>query len=187
MADHTVRPNEGQRVAVFMLTSFNLGLVALLVIVALHLGGGLGGALGGLNSLVGLALYAGAWGLVRWGVGRGLSPLDLTGVALPTWGDALEAGAKGGAVVALAVTAGLGVLVLGLGLLMLALGDEPRPSVAEAARGVGALTLAVIVYSTVGGFVASVIGALVGGALALIDRALLGVARRLEGGSASSD
>ena len=183
MAANASIARDGQRLAVSALGSFNLGLTTLLGILALHLAGGLDDALGSLNTVVGLVIYAVLWAVVTWGVGRGMAPLDLTRAELPTWGDTFEAGTKGGALSGVVVAGGLGVLVMCLGLVELAFGGLSRPSLAEAAQGVGLLALAVVIYSMVGGLIGFAVGAAVGAALALLDRTLLGVARALEGGA----
>ena len=89
---------EGQRLAAFALGSFNLGLTTLLAIFAIHRWGDLGNALSGLNTLIGLAIYAALWALTTWGVGRGLRGVEVARGRLPSWMETSETGARSGAV-----------------------------------------------------------------------------------------
>jgi hypothetical protein len=183
MATNNSIADGGRRLGVFALGSFNLGLVTLLAIIALHLGGGLSEALSGLNTLVGLVLYGGLWWLVTWSVGRSTGHLELRDAKLPSWGDTLEAGTKGGAITGVALAGVLGAFGVLFGLFGLVTGGEPRSSIVEAAQGIMLLLGAVVIYALVGGLVAFVVGVTMGAVLALVDRALLGVARALEGGA----
>lgn len=137
-------------------------LVAVLVALG-HTAGALGDLLGGLNTVVGLALYLLLWGL-SWGATRAvLARVPPAVIETGGTGAAVAWGALGGA--------GAGAAFL-VGLVLVA--------VAPAILGSGE-PLAVVFILSIGATAAAVVGAAVGGLFALLDVALFRLAGRVGG------
>jgi hypothetical protein len=164
---------EDRGLLVWAFAAFHTGIFVLALVFFLHLRGSLGAVLASLNTLVGIALFVALWAVIGWSTRRGLKRLtrstggagifSVTGVKL---GDALVQALWWGGVTGLLFFAGLVVYTLVFVLL---------PNVASAPVAFGVL----LVYTSLGGVVAFVIGALSGLVLGLIDGILVGLVREL--------
>lgn len=152
------RPRSGLLAWAF--ASFHVALLVAVAIWLVHLGGGLGDLLSGLDTLLGLGLYGVLWAIV-W---RTTDPaLTAAPPATSSAGSLLRSGATYGAATGVAF---LLLLVVPGGLLLLLQGGELVP---------------VVFVGGVGAVVATVVGALLGCAFALLDAGLVRAGRHLAG------
>lgn len=141
----------------FAAGSVHAALVMVALLGLLHGSGNLGDALGGLGTLPGAAAYVALWAVAWWTTRRGVAAAVERGGRVR---DALVAGLTWGSV------AGVTFLLAVAGVAGLALAlTEPAD------------LLSVVLFVGIGAAIAAVVGSVVGGLLALVDVALLGVAR----------
>lgn len=151
----------------FAAGSVHAALVMVALLGLLHGSGNLGDALGGLGTLPGAAAYLALWAVAWWTTRRGVAAAVERGGRVR---DALVAGLTWGSVAGvtfLLAVAGVAGLVLAL--------TEPAD------------VLSVVLFVGIGAAIAAVVGSVVGGLLALVDVALLGVAIRVLGGGGAVD
>ncbi|WP_255196425.1 hypothetical protein [Halorarius litoreus] len=141
--------------------TFHTGLLVLLAVWLIHLSDALRDLLGGLDTLVGLALYAVLWGIVWLATGRAFD------AAPPTESSTrrlLQRGAVYGA-------------LTGVGFLLVVLVGG-----FVAALLLGGQVLSVLIFAFIGAVVAAIIGGVIGVGFALLDRSLLRLGARLTPG-----
>ena len=157
----------GASMATWSLGSFHAAVLTLLLVLLGFRGGGLGDALGGLNTAVGLAIFALLWAISWWATARATR-------GLPSIDSALESGAAhifwrawgaGG-------LAGL-VFLLSLAVVALLANALDDPGRIRDARPDLLVALVVLFYLAVASAFAYVIGGLIGVAFALLDRGLI--------------
>jgi hypothetical protein len=132
--------------------TFHAAVLVLLAMWFVHLSGGLGDLLGGLNTAVGLGLYALLWAIVWWATGQAFDEAapDSSSPRERAW-----AGFRYGA-------------VTGMGFLLVILAGA---FVVVAVTGGGLLP--VVIIGVVGGLVALLVGGLIGAAFAMLDAPLV--------------
>jgi hypothetical protein len=166
MAEHTVRPRGTTLIA------FALGVLhTVTLLVALgwlaYRGGGLGNALAGIGTAVGLAIFVGLWGVIGVFTLRAVRGLDFASV---TPGRVFERGAIWGGFNGMAFAAPLLLFILVAGVV-----NATREGPAAVAT-----TAAVLVfYVGAGTAVSFALGAIVGVIFGLLDNALLAVSRMI--------
>lgn len=149
---------EAQSLLAWSLASFHTALLVTLLLAGLYATGAAGELLAGLDTVVGLGLYAYLWAVTwwtnrRWLEAVGLAPAELPSEPRMVVGVALRWGAVAGLlflVGPLVVLAGLFVVDGGLGILPF-----------------------VVLAGLVGTLLAAAVGAFVGGMLATLDLALV--------------
>lgn len=166
---------QGERLVIWAFATFHAAAFVLVLLLLVYRGGGLGKALQGLNTAVGLGLFLALWTttyVATRGALRGLgldAPAQIDAGALTA--RALRWGALNGvmflAVLALVVPGGYAITHLS--------------DVVQALRGPTAVqsTLFVLGGLVVSGTVALVVGALIGLLLSGVDLFLLGMAARI--------
>lgn len=154
-------PDEPDQLVVWSLGAFHAAALVAILVALGHTAGALGDILGGLNTVVGLALYLFLWGL-SWGATRGvLARVPPATIETGGAGAAVAWGALGGAGTGAAFLVSVVLVAVAPGILSR---GEP---------------LAVVTILSIGGFVAAVVGATIGGLFALVDVALFRLARRV--------
>ncbi|WP_224448564.1 hypothetical protein [Haloprofundus salilacus] len=139
--------------AVWGLATFHVAALVVSLVVALHVGGSLGELLSGLNTAVGLGVFAYLWALTWWTNRRALTDA-WRGDGFDPRAAATRATLWGGVT---GVCFLLGPLVLFSVLLVVQ----------------GASVLAVLAIALLGALVAAIVGAVIGGAFGVVDVALL--------------
>ena len=155
------------RLIVWALATFHASAFVLVLVLVLYSRGALSGILGGLNTLVGFAIFLALWATTWYATRRALETLS--------WA---EAGASGGEAVFVrralrwgGVNGVLFLAVLGCAQLALAL--------VQALSGAGQFVPFGIAFAVLGAPFAFVFGAFVGVVLATLDLVLLSAARRI--------
>jgi hypothetical protein len=146
------------------LATFHTTVFVLVIVLFAYSGGGLGQALSGLNTLVGLALFVGLWVTTYVTTSRALEGLDLIRSA----GDRADYGRRAfrcGAANGMSFLAILGVVVLGTAL------ATTRPE--QTGSGI---FLPVLFIAPIALVVSAAVGGAVGVLFAIIDRALFAMA-----------
>lgn len=153
--------DESESLIVWSLGAFHAATLVAVLVALGHTAGALGDLLGGLNTVVGLALYLLLWGL-SWGATRSvLARVPPATIETGGVGAAVAWGALGGAGAGMAFLVGVVLVAIIPALLG---GIEP---------------LSVVLILLIGGTVAAVVGAIVGGLFALVDVALFRLAVRV--------
>lgn len=142
------------------LTMFHVTMLTLVLVVTLHLGGTLGSLLSGLDTMIGLTVFAFLWAVTWWTNRRALRGA-WRGDGFDPRSVVLQAVGWGGVTGTVFFVGPFGVL---LALLVV--------------NGGGAL--ATVAVGAVGALIAAVIGALVGGMLGLVDLFLFWTAGELK-------
>lgn len=158
MADTEAEHDEPDQLIAWSLGAFHAATLVAVLVVLGHTAGALGNLLGGLNTVVGLALYLLLWGLSWSATRRVLARVPPATIKTGGAGAAVAWGALGGAGAGMAFLVGV-VLVAIIPTLLG--GIEP---------------LSVVLILLIGGTVAAVVGAIVGGLFALVDVALFRLA-----------
>jgi hypothetical protein len=156
------RPLPPLALVTWCLGTFHVAVLTVVAVLALQRGGIVGDVLSGLDTALGLGLYAFLWAITWWTTRRGLRAAWCEGRG-PTWKDGVAHALVWGGATGGGFFAGLFAVVF---VLLVAQG-----AVALATLGIGAI----------GAGVAVVVGAVVGGVLGLLDVMLLRAARRLAG------
>ena len=167
--------DRGERLVVWAFATFHASAFALVILLVVYRGGGLGQALQGLNTAVGLGLFLALWSTTYVATRQALRGLGI-GRPLPVDANALTARAvRWGAVNGVMFLAVLALVIPG-GFALTHLGD-----VLAALRGPTAVqsTLFVLGGLVVASAVALVVGALIGLLFSGVDLFLLGIAARL--------
>lgn len=170
-------PLDDRSLLAWALGTFHTVLLVLVLLIALHNGGGLGGAVDGLNTLLGFVIFGALWLTAWWSTRRVLRAVVSAGrLRVSTW-RLLQLGALWGGFSGVLFLLSLVVIIATVSIpaIVTALGDA---DVSDIPVGV----TIVLVYGPFGTVVAFVLGAVVGIALALIDRGLLAMVN-LSGGS----
>ena len=160
----------GASMATWSLGSFHAAVLTLLLVLLGFRGGRLGDALGGLDTAVGLAIFALLWAISWWATARatrGLPSIDAaleSGAAHIFW-RAWAAGGLAGFVFLLSLAV--------LALLATALDDPGRIRGIDPDLMTLSVALAVLFYLPVASAFAYAIGGLIGVAFALLDRGLI--------------
>ncbi|MPZ14016.1 MAG: hypothetical protein GEU73_06265 [Chloroflexi bacterium] len=169
----------GNRLLDWALGTFHAGLFVLTIVVALYRAGGLDDLLGGLNTLLGLAIYGLLWVVTEWTTRRALRGVEWRELAVRDPGELLSRGLGWGGVtgVLLLLVPAVILVIVAVpvqiaGMARMGLDRGPRILV-EALQflfvGAGALLIA---FS-----VAFIVGAIVGAVFALVDALVLAAAR----------
>jgi hypothetical protein len=144
------------------LGTFHIAVLTVVAVLALQRGASIGNALSGLDTAIGLGLYAFLWALTWWTTRRGLRAAWHEGRG-PTWKSGIAYALVWGGATGVVFFAGLFAVVFVL-------------LVAQ-----GAVALATLGVGVIGVVVAVVVGAVIGGMLGVLDVMLLRAARRLAG------
>lgn len=155
--------DEPDRLVAWSLGAFHAATLVAVLVALGHTAGVLGGLLADLNTVVGLALYVLLW-LLSWRATRAvLSRVTPATIETGATGEAIAWGAVGGAGTGVAVLVGIALVVV----------------VPVIRRGGDVLSFGFILL--VGGIVAAIIGAVVGGLFAVLDIAFFRLAARIGG------
>jgi hypothetical protein len=149
------------------LGTFHVAVLTVVAVFLLQRGGAVGDALSGLDTAIGLGLYAFLWAITLWTTRRGLRAAWRDGHGL-AWMDGLGSALVWGGVTGVAFFGGLVAAFVVV-------------VVAQGAGGQGADMLATLGVVLVGALIAALVGALVGGLLGLLDFTVLWAARTLNG------
>lgn len=144
------------------LGTFHVAVLTVVAVLALQHGGAVGDVLSGLDTAIGLGLYAFLWIITWWTTRRGLRAVWRDGRG-PTWKHGLVRALAWGGVTGVVFFVGLFAALL---VVLVAQGED---------------VLATLGFGLVGAVVAALVGAVVGGVLGLLDVALLRAARMLDG------
>jgi hypothetical protein len=152
------------RLVTWSLATFHATVFVLVIVLFGYSGGGLGGALGGLNTFAGLGLFLALWTTTYLTTSRALKGLDLIGSARARGGyrrRALRWGAANGMSF---------LAILGIGVIVTAVANT-RPGQVTSGILFPALFIAPIALA-----VSAVVGAAVGAFFGIIDLALFALA-----------
>jgi hypothetical protein len=144
------------------LGAFHVAVLTVVAVLALQRGGAVGDLLSGLDTAIGLGLYAFLWIVTWWTTRRGLRAAWHDGRE-PTWRTVFASALAWGGVTGVVFFVGLFAALL---VVLVAQGER---------------VLATLGFGLVGAVVAALIGAIVGGVLGLFDVALLRAAWMLDG------
>jgi hypothetical protein len=161
------------KLVTWALATFHATVFVLIIVVGAYSGGGLGTALGGLNTFVGLGLFVALWATTYATTSRALEGLDLIGSARDRSGYARRA-FRWGAVNGMSFLAVLGVVAVVVAVL------NTRPD--QVALGILGPALLIVPFALV---VSAAVGAAVGLIFGTIDLGLFALAG-LTGGDAKT-
>ena len=140
------------------LGTFHVAMLTVAAVLALQHGGAVGDVLSGLDTALGLGLYAFLWAVTWWTTRRGLRAAWRAGRE-PTWKNGLGRALAWGGVTGIVFFGGVFAAFLVL-------------LIAEGVGGFASLGIGLV-----GAVVAALVGAVVGGVLGLFDVALLRIVR----------
>ena len=140
------------------LGTFHVAVLTVVAVLGLQYGGAVGDVLSGLDTALGLGLYAFLWAVTLWTTRRGLHAAWRAGHE-PTWKSGLVCAFAWGGVTGIVFFSGVFAALLGL-------------LIAEGAGGFATLGVGLV-----GTGVAALVGTVVGGVLGLFDVALLRTVR----------
>lgn len=156
------------RLAAWCLASFNVALLTVVGVLAIHAFADLGPLLAGLDTLTGLALYVALWGLALWTNGRALEGVEPGGERPPSRTMLPRALVWGGAT---------GACFLWAIVALVYLPDVSAPrQVLDAVLGLVGVLLIASAFAVV-------VGALIGLVLGALDLVLLRVVAVSDGGT----
>ena len=144
------------------LGAFHVAVLIVVAVLLLQRGGAVGGALSGLDTAIGLGLYAFLWAVTWWTTRRALRAAWRDGRG-PTWKHSLAGALVWGGATGVVFFTGLFAAFF---VLLVVQGED---------------VLATLGFGLISAFVAMLVGGVVGGVLGLLDIVLLRAARRFAG------